>query len=64
MHCKFCSYPETKVVKTDQDDKSNQIYRRRECVKCGERFTTREHFRDNYKRSDFKTSPPIKVLPK
>ena len=53
MECKFCRYPETRVVSTRLDDRLNQVYRRRECAKCFLRFTTQEHFRDNYKR------PPI-----
>lgn len=64
MQCTFCSYPETHIVKTTQDENTNQIYRRRECVKCGARFTTQEHLRDTYKRVPYKTVPPNKVLPK
>lgn len=64
MECKFCHYPDSRVVETNRDDKINHIYRRRECVRCGARFTTSEHFRDNYKRNPFKTIPPNKVLPK
>ena len=64
MQCKYCSYPESRVVETNKDEALNQIYRRRECVKCGGRFTTQEHFRDNYKRARFQTPPPNKVLPK
>jgi len=64
MECESCKYPETRVVDTDQDHKTNQIYRRRECVKCGVRFTTREHLRDNYKKSNYKTVPPREILEK
>lgn len=64
MQCKHCNYPESRVVETNTDKDMQQIYRRRECIKCGVRFTTREHLRDNYKRQPFKTTPPNKVLPK
>ena len=64
MDCKNCKYPESRVVDTRKDNSSNYTYRRRECIKCGARFTTQEHFRDNYKRPAFKTTPPNKVLPK
>lgn len=64
MECKHCRYPETRVVSTRKDDEISQTYRRRECVKCGARFTTQEHFRDNYKRQPYETKPPNKVLPK
>ncbi len=64
MHCKFCNYPDSRVVETTKDDKSNQIYRRRECIKCGLRYTTQEHFRENYKNSPYKTPLPKKVLEK
>ena len=64
MQCRSCGYPESRVVQTNQDEKLNQIYRRRECVKCGARYTTQEHFRENYKRSDYKTQPPKRILEK
>lgn len=64
MQCKQCGYPDSRVVETNKDDRVNQVYRRRECIKCGVRFTTQEHLRDNYKRSTYKTPPPHKVLPK
>lgn len=64
MQCKSCNYPDSRVVETTRDERSNQIYRRRECVKCGARYTTQEHFRDNYKNAPYRTSPPKKVLEK
>lgn len=62
MQCKACNYPDSRIVETYKEDKNNQLYRRRECIKCGSRFTTQEHLRDNYKRSDFKTTAPKKIL--
>lgn len=64
MQCKTCGYPDSRVVETTRDEKSNQIYRRRECIKCGVRYTTQEHFRSNDRRSDYKTPAPHKVLDK
>lgn len=60
MHCKDCNYPATRVVDTHQDDMTDQVFRRRECVKCGVRFTTREHMRDDYRKEPYKTLPPNK----
>ncbi|MCC7570770.1 transcriptional regulator NrdR [Candidatus Micrarchaeota archaeon] len=40
MKCPYCMFPETKVVDSRQEDEV--IRRRRECEKCGKRFTTFE----------------------
>ena len=40
MMCPFCGSAETKV--TDKRDCQNVTRRRRECLKCGKRFTTYE----------------------
>jgi len=64
MNCQACNYPDSHVVKTTQDEKTNQIFRRRECIKCGARFTTQEHLRESTKRSDYKTPAPNKILHK
>ena len=45
MKCTACKYPETQVVETRQDDK-DMIRRRRECMRCGARFTTQESLRE------------------
>ncbi|MFT8639927.1 transcriptional regulator NrdR [Bifidobacterium sp.] len=42
MHCPFCQNSETKVVDTRISDDGFAIRRRRECPKCGRRFTTVE----------------------
>ena len=42
MRCPFCSDRETKVVDSRLAGEGNQIRRRRECISCGERFTTYE----------------------
>jgi transcriptional repressor NrdR len=42
MHCPFCAHPETKVNDSRLAAEGAQIRRRRECLACGERFTTFE----------------------
>jgi transcriptional repressor NrdR len=42
MHCPFCSHAETKVIDSRLAGEGRQIRRRRECLECGERFTTFE----------------------
>jgi transcriptional repressor NrdR len=42
MHCPFCGHIETKVNDSRLAAEGRQIRRRRECLKCGERFTTFE----------------------
>jgi transcriptional repressor NrdR len=40
MRCVYCGYADTKV--TDSRDADDGIRRRRECLNCGQRFTTME----------------------
>jgi transcriptional repressor NrdR len=42
MHCPFCNHEETKVIDSRLAGEGQQIRRRRECLKCVERFTTFE----------------------
>ena len=42
MKCPYCKFEESKVVDTRLIDNGERIRRRRECVKCGKRFTTHE----------------------
>ena len=42
MHCPFCGHEETKVNDSRLAGEGRQIRRRRECLKCSERFTTFE----------------------
>jgi transcriptional repressor NrdR len=42
MHCPFCGDEETKVNDSRLAAEGRQIRRRRECLACGERFTTFE----------------------
>ena len=42
MKCPYCSFAESKVIDSRPSDENNSIRRRRECLKCGRRFTTYE----------------------
>ena len=49
MKCPFCSSSSTKVVDKRTSSESDTNRRRRECLKCGERFTTYEKaFENNF----------------
>ena len=47
MRCPACGYSESKVVDSRPSDEFNSIRRRRECLACGNRFTTYERLGDN-----------------
>ena len=42
MRCPFCAHGESKVVDSRPTDEGISIRRRRECLSCGQRFTTYE----------------------
>ena len=42
MHCPFCREPDSKVVDSRVLEDGTGVRRRRECLACGERFTTYE----------------------
>ena len=42
MKCPFCGFEESKVIDSRPTDEGERIRRRRECTKCGNRFTTYE----------------------
>ncbi|HGG58352.1 MAG TPA: transcriptional regulator NrdR [Gammaproteobacteria bacterium] len=42
MHCPFCRHRDTKVIDSRLAAEGVQVRRRRECLSCGERFTTYE----------------------
>ena len=42
MKCPYCSFDESKVIDSRPTEENNSIRRRRECLKCGKRFTTYE----------------------
>ncbi len=46
MKCKACQYPDSHVVHTYQNDHKSAVERRRECKRCGNRFTTYERLKE------------------
>lgn len=46
MKCPHCGYKEDKVVDSRATQEESAIRRRRECLKCGKRFTTYEYIED------------------
>lgn len=42
MRCIHCGYEDSKVIDSRSTDELNSIRRRRECLRCGRRFTTYE----------------------
>jgi transcriptional repressor NrdR len=42
VYCPFCAFEETKVIDSRLSGEGQQVRRRRECLRCGERFTTFE----------------------
>ncbi|TET53881.1 MAG: transcriptional repressor NrdR [Actinobacteria bacterium] len=47
MKCQICGHDETKVIDSRTTESSEAIRRRRECLKCKERFTTYERLEEN-----------------
>ncbi|MFA4842724.1 MAG: transcriptional regulator NrdR [Candidatus Omnitrophota bacterium] len=43
MKCPFCGFKEDKVVDSRATQEESAVRRRRECLKCGKRFTTYEY---------------------
>lgn len=52
MQCTGCKYPDSHVVYTKHDDVRQAIERRRECLRCGKRFTTHEKLKEPRKPID------------
>jgi len=46
MKCPFCDYLESKVLDSRMSKEMETIRRRRECLKCGKRFTTAERLEE------------------
>ncbi len=42
MKCPYCGCEDSKVIDSRPTDEGERIRRRRECTKCGKRFTTYE----------------------
>jgi len=43
MRCPYCSHGEDKVVDSRSSKEGRAVRRRRECLRCGQRFTTYEY---------------------
>ena len=54
MKCPYCGYGESKVIDSRPTEDDEKIRRRRECLSCGQRFTTYE----------FVESTPLMVVKK
>jgi len=46
MKCPYCGYKEDKVVDSRSTAEESAVRRRRECLKCGKRFTTYEYIEE------------------
>ena len=46
MKCPFCAHIEDKVVDSRESKEGEVIRRRRECLGCGKRYTSREHIEE------------------
>lgn len=46
MKCPYCGFKEDKVVDSRATQEESAIRRRRECLKCGKRFTTYEYIEE------------------
>lgn len=46
MKCPFCAYRDSRVVDSRSVEDGSSIRRRRECPKCGRRFTTYEKYEE------------------
>jgi transcriptional repressor NrdR len=46
MRCPFCSHTQARVVDSRSSKEGDAIRRRRECIKCGRRFTTYERIEE------------------
>lgn len=46
MKCPYCGYKEDRVVDSRATQEEAAIRRRRECLKCGKRFTTYEYIEE------------------
>lgn len=46
MKCPYCAFKEDKVVDSRATGEDSAVRRRRECLKCGKRFTTYEYIEE------------------
>lgn len=48
MKCPFCSHTESQVLESRVINEGTAVRRRRECLKCGKRFTTHEELKQQF----------------
>ena len=58
MHCPFCKADDTRVVDSRMAEDGAQVRRRRECEKCGARFTTFEKAALQMPQIEKRNGPP------
>jgi transcriptional repressor NrdR len=58
MHCPFCKAEDTRVVDSRMAEDGAQVRRRRECEKCGARFTTFEKAQLSMPQIEKRNGPP------
>jgi transcriptional repressor NrdR len=58
MHCPFCKAEDTRVVDSRMAEDGAQVRRRRECEKCGSRFTTFEKAHLEMPQIEKRNGPP------
>ena len=58
MHCPFCKAEDTRVVDSRMAEDGAQVRRRRECEKCGARFTTFEKAALQMPQIEKRNGPP------
>ena len=65
MRCPYCSDLDNRVLDSRLTDEERSIRRRRECAKCGKRFTTYERFEETVLmvvKSHVPSAPPGRRL--
>ena len=62
MKCPYCGFVESRVIDSRPTDEGERIRRRRECLKCGKRFTTYEVIEKDKSRETFDRSKLLNGL--
>ncbi len=47
MRCPYCKFEDSKVIDSRSSSEGRVVRRRRECLECGRRFTTKEHVEES-----------------
>ena len=56
MRCQYCGYLDSKVIDSRPTEEGSAIRRRRECLRCGRRFTTYEKIETDRKSTRLNSS--------